>query len=291
MIVAKLRGRLGNQMFQYAVARALAARVETETKLDASWIEHPEGSDGRRYELRPFALDVDLAHVRTFARLPVARRVLRPLQRALPRRRPFLRVIREPNTFAFVPQVVTAGDGVYLDGFWQSEDYFADQAALIRRELNIPRPVRESAVGLAEDIERETSVSMHVRRGDYLTAKVSSLLTPLPIDYYLRGLDVVVGKVGPCRTFVFSDDPDWCEQQLRLDDSAVIVRNDGQSAPLEDLYLMSRCNHHIIANSSFSWWGAWLDPSPEKVVVAPRRWFNDPALASAPRVPRNWVAI
>jgi hypothetical protein len=179
MIVAKLSGRLGNQMFQYAAARSLAARLNTEVKLDTSWLEY-KGAKGpaRRYELDRFGLDVRVGHVRDFARLPAEKPALQALQRIRPRRRPFLRVIREDPYGEFVPEVLNAEDDVYLDGYWQCEDYFAAHEQLIRSDFSFPGPLSEAGAALAGKIELGPSVSMHVRRGDYVRSRFIYSLTP-----------------------------------------------------------------------------------------------------------------
>jgi hypothetical protein len=290
MIVAKLSGRLGNQMFQYAAARSLAARLGTEVKLDTSWLEY-KGAKGpaRRYELGRFGLDVRVGHVRDFARLPAEKPALQALQRIRPRRRPFLRVIREDPYGEFVPEVLNAEDDVYLDGYWQCEDYFAAHEQLIRSDFSFPGPLSEAGAALAGKIELGTSVSMHVRRGDYVRSR---FIYSLDADHYRRAFELIAGNTGDLQVFVFSDDPGWCKENLCLDRPTVVVGREDIVDPFENVHLMSRCEHHVIANSTFSWWGAWLNPRPGKIVVAPTRWFRDPEIANGePRTPRSWIRL
>jgi Glycosyl transferase family 11 len=292
MVVAKLMGRLGNQMFQYATARSAAARVDTSVKLDTSWIDYYRGRSGPNwpYELDRFPLDVEVGHIRKYARLPAHRRLQRALQRILPRRRPLLRVIREDSSYAFVPEVLTAGNDVYLDGFWQCEDYFSDSEGLVRSEFAFQAPLSESGNELARQIEVGTSVSLHVRRGDYLRVRS---LHALDREYYVRALQLLADELGDYQVVVFSDDLEWCKAHLKLERPTVFVeREHVTGSALEDMHLMSLCDHHVIANSSFSWWGAWLDPRPDKIVVAPKCWFRDPDLeAGDQRVPPSWIRI
>jgi Glycosyl transferase family 11 len=289
MIVAKLAGRLGNQMFQYATARSLAARIGTDVKLDTSWIESKRVGQPIRYELGAFELDVQVGNVFEFARLSADDRLIRALQRVRPLRPPVLKVIRERPGGEFVPQVLTARDNVYLDGFWQSAEYFEDHDWLIRRDFTFRSALTPSGATFARDIARSTSVSVHVRRGDYVN---SSFMYSLDSGMYERAIEIVTSQVGDVRIFVFSDEPDWCEVNLRFDYPTVVVRHeDDDDHSLEDLHLMSLCDHHVIANSSFSWWGAWLNPRTEKIVVAPRRWFRAPEAGAERRTPRDWIRI
>jgi Glycosyl transferase family 11 len=289
MIVAKLAGRLGNQMFQYATARSLAARVGTEVKLDTSWIESKREGQPIRYELGSFGLNAQVGNVLEFARLPGDGRLIRALQRVRPHRPPLLRVIREGSAGEFVPQVLSAGDNVYLDGFWQSEDYFEDHDLLIRRDFTFRDALTTTGAALAHEITRSTSVSVHVRRGDYVN---SSFMHSLDYELYERALAIVSREVDDVRIFVFSDEPDWCDENLRFEYPTVVVRHeDTDDHSLEDMHLMTLCDHHVVANSSFSWWGAWLNARPDKIVVAPKRWLRDPELPDERRTPRHWIRI
>jgi hypothetical protein len=265
MVVAKLSGRLGNQMFQYAAGRSMAERVG-------------------------FDLDVEVGHVRRFARLPAEKWLVRGLQRLRPSSRPFLEVIRERPFSAFIPEVLEAGDNVYLDGFWQSEAYFSAHAERIRGDLSYRGRLSDEGAAAAEQLPASTSVSVHVRRGDYVTSR---FMYALDADYYREAVRRIRQRVGKLRAFVFSDEPDWCEANLRFESPMLVVAHDlAHDRSLEDIHLMSKCNHHVIANSSFSWWGAWLNPSPEKIVVAPKRWFRDRNRESSePRVPSEWIRI
>ena len=201
-----------------------------------------------------------------------------------------LTVIREGPTGEFAPEVLAAADNVYLDGFWQSEDYFKEHEQLIREDFTLHSHLSQTGATLSKEIAHDTSVSMHVRRGDYVNSTFMYSHGP---DMYEKAIEIITREIGDVRIFVFSDEPDWCEANLRFDYPMMVVRHDdGLDHSLEDLRLMSLCDHHVVANSSFGWWGAWLDPRVEKIVVAPKRWFRDPGFASAERrIPRDWIGI
>ena len=282
MIVVRLQGRLGNQMFQYATGRSLAERHGAELVLDTSWAEQGETV----YELGFFELGVQACPVWEVARVPNPRRAVRVLQRLRPSRRRFLRVLEEPSHDVFEPEVLTAPDDSYLLGFWQFEEYFAAHEELIRRELAFP-PLTPASERVAEEIEGTVAVGMHVRRGDYASHDVFEGLGP---DYYARAADTIAEAVGEVAVFVFSDDPRWCAEHLAFDHATTIVdRPLPPDRHWEDLALMARCRHHVISNSSYGWWGAWLAPGEDKVVVAPRRWTRT-QYARDP-VPDRWVRV
>ena len=180
-------------------------------------------------------------------------------------------------------------DGTYLIGYFQSERYFAGQEAKIRSELRLREPPPPEIAELAGRASASQSVALHVRRGDYVTnnraAQVHGACSERYYDEASRGLRE---RHPDARFFVFSDDPAWCRSRLLgLGADAVYVAGNA-ARPELDLYLMSRCRHHIISNSSFSWWGAWLAEWPGQEVTAPEPWFDDPTLNSADLVPARW---
>jgi hypothetical protein len=284
VIVVQLTGGLGNQMFQYATGRALAAKHGTQLVLDSSWIAGTGGSvttEVRRYELACFALDAPLAQVADVARL---RRTL------VPSRRPVLQELVEPQFGQPCPELAQAGDNTYLRGYWQNVDYFGDAETLLRQDFTFSPAIAEEDAELARQIHEsaEPAVSVHVRRSDYVSDPgVRERMGTLEPEYYSRALDALGSGVGSVRQFVFTDDPEWCKTSIRLNDQDVIVGATGAA----EMHLMTLCDHHVLADSSFSWWGAWLSPSPAKIVVAPRPWLQDPRWDESGRIPADWVRI
>jgi hypothetical protein len=248
MIVVQLSGGLGNQMFQYATGRALAARHGTQVVLDSSWIES-EGDDA--YELGCFQLEAQLAPIEKIARLH---------RSVLPSRRPQL---QEASS-----ELLRAPDNTYLRGDLRNLTYFEDADALLRRDFTFRSEIVSQPAELAREIGESPvpTVSLHVR-------------TTLEPTYYSRAFDALGSGLGSVRLFVVTDDPEWCRTNLRLNDQDVIVGTTGAA----EMHLMTLCDHHVLADSSFSWWGAWLNSSPAKIVVAPQPWLQD--------LPADWVQI
>ena len=288
-------GRLGNQMFQYAAGRRLAVRHGVELVLYTSWFDYAR-TKGLSVgpELDPFELDVRLARVWDVARLQNPRPAIRALQHLRPSRRPFVTMIGEGSRFAFEPRVLEAGDRTYLAGYWQAEAYFKDVAPLIRNDFRFPALSDGSREVAAEiDSDPAQSVSVHVRRSDYVSsAQARALIGSLDLAYYRRAIDVVAASAGELAVYVFSDDPAWCRANMSFEHPTTIVdRPLAAGRAWEDMRLMCLCRHHVVANSSFSWWAAWLDPSPDKLVVAPRRWLAAGDDPDDRRVPETWLRV
>jgi hypothetical protein len=200
-------------------------------------------------------------------------------------------VVRE-RAFTFQPKVLGQRPPAYLDGYWQSEKYFGDVADVIRKDFTVKRAPSAANAAWLDRIGATVSVSIHVRRGDYVTnADANKFHGTCGIDYYQRAVQMLSSRLGGRpEFFVFSDDPAWVRANLDLGSHPhhYVTNNDAQTN-YEDLRLMSSCRHHIIANSTFSWWGAWLNASPDKVVVAPRRWFRADEMDDRDLVPSGWV--
>jgi hypothetical protein len=185
-------------------------------------------------------------------------------------------------------------DGVYLKGNWQSPKYFADIAEIIRNEFTLKKRLTEKSLRLAELIDSNESVSIHVRRGDY--AQTSNGLQHHGVcgeDYYCRCVDHIRQGVKHPQFFIFSDDPSWAADNFGHLEGSVFVDNDSHDA-CQDLWLMSHCKHNIIANSTFSWWGAWLNRHEGKIVLAPKQWFAEEvqfSMRTEDLFPSEWIAI
>lgn len=286
MIVSRLIGGLGNQMFQYAAGRALARRRGVPFRIDrrafADYRTHAFGMDCFQAELADAPADQLPGAVRE-SRL---NRLLRPLLRAP------MKVYAE-KAFTFDAEVLALPDGTYLDGYWQSEKYFADAADVVRADFTVRHAPSPANQRWLEHIRASNSVSLHVRRGDYVTnPSAAAVHGTCDLDYYRRAVQHVAQASGvePV-VFVFSDDPDWVAANLQLSCPMHLVRDNDAATNYEDLRLMTACRHHVIANSSFSWWGAWLDPRPEAIVVAPQRWFAAGTPDARDLVPQRWVRL
>lgn len=294
MIIVKLMGGLGNQMFQYAAGRRLAQRYNAELKLDLSHLGgNQDGITPRSFDLKHLNITAAIASPREMAEMcrPVPSRIeylwlwLRQSV-GLKKTRPYL--LRE-GQFHFDPELLHAPDNVYMEGYWQSERYFADISSIIRREFACKAPLAGANLELAEMITGCNSVSIHVRRGDYVTSKAASEYHGVcSLDYYRSCIDELAQAVPGLRLFVFSDEPGWAREQLKTGFPTTVVSHNGPEGAHEDLRLMSLCRHNINANSSFSWWGSWLNVNPEKMVFAPKLWFRDANRDTSDLIPQGW---
>lgn len=288
MIVVSLRGGLGNQLFQYAAARRLAHARRTQLVLDLGWYERtPSSNTPRNYELVNYPIEARGTHGAEdwWCRLHSGRLLGRLT--VIPRR---WRHFRERG-FDFDGSALHLADDTYLDGYWQSYCYFEDIADMIRKEATPSRAAGPRDVAVADVIAATRSVSVHVRRGDYVTRKSASTAHgACSLDYYRKAIAKVAAVVPDPHFFVFSDDVEWARRNLAAPGPISFVDHNGPEAAFQDLRLMSLCKHHVIANSSFSWWGAWLNPSLEKVVVAPAAWFAD-GRATRTLIPDSWLQL
>lgn len=293
MVIANIIGGLGNQMFQFAAARALALRTGAPLKLDVSGFTTYGLHQG--FELaRVFNIETDLAESED------VRKILgwqSPLCiRSLLSRRQFgvfrsSQLVIEPS-FNYWNGINELPGTCYLQGYWQSEKYFYDAAAQIREDFTFRPPLNKKNLKCAALISKVNAVSLHVRRGDYAsdvrTAATHGLCS---LDYYLAALRLVAERVPNARLFVFSDDISWVRQNLSLDLPAYFVDHNQGVSSFNDMRLMTMCSHHIIANSSFSWWGAWLNPNIDKIVIAPSHWFNTTHHDTRDIYCPNWVVL
>lgn len=287
-IISHLMGGLGNQMFQYAAGRRI--QVESGGELSVFF------EDGYRLAIRSYSLDAfqifakkaspkDLAAVGPERRLRRRIKLLlnMPIEKS---------VVREKQTFVYDPSLVDIKTDVYLIGSWQSYKY----VDAIRAQLMFDFRLKEKSdtIQSAWSTVAKTTcpVSMHIRRGDY--ANKASGFSILPLDYYKSALEFLRSKLGAFEVFVFTDDPEWAKgnlQELIAPNPMTVVSNP-ELKDFEELTLMSMCRHHIIANSSFSWWAAWLNDDPAKIVTAPRRWNGlDERIPTNDLIPPNWKLI
>lgn len=288
MIFVRLCGGLGNQIFQYAAGRALAFRWKTELVLDLDWyVRTPTTDTPRKFEMEKFCI--------------VARRMTETEERhaelhrgRLLRRLPWFprawKHVRERDA-NFDPAIMHAPDNAYLDGYWQSPLYFEDIALLLRNELATRAVPSPQDMQVLNSMPISRSVALHVRRGDYVThASAIQMHSTSGKDYYVSAMRLISEKIVDPHYFVFSDDMQWARENLTFSGDVSFVAHNGPDNAVNDLHLMASCDHQIIANSSFSWWAAWLNPRFEKIVIAPSRWFADgrPPLNL---IPNSWVRL
>lgn len=292
MIISNLIGGLGNQMFQYACGVALSARTQQNLRIATDQFDNYTLHNG--FELqRVFCVDTPLATGHELKDLlgwqssPRFRHVFgRPSLRWACSRRCCI----EPH-FHYWPAIHEWNGPAYVHGYWQSERYFSDVTTRVREAFSFRQPLDDADQAVQSHMQQQPSASLHVRRGDYTTSKNQGVYAQCDMRYYRTAINLLREQVPNVRIFAFSDDPDWVQAQLVPEFGALdIVRHNTGARSANDMRLMSSANHHIIANSSFSWWGAWLNPDPDKLVIAPKSWFVD-GKNDKDLIPPHWTRV
>ncbi len=284
MFIIKIMGGLGNQMFQYAFAKALCSNLEDSFKLDLTSFQ---GDNLRKFELNIFNITPDTATESDILRLKKKTKVPKFLRQILKVEKFDPKTYFEEKEFVFSSEVFQKKAPFYFEGFWQSEKYFKKAETSIRDDFTFKNLDFLKNKNLLESIKSTESVSIHIRRGDYVqNTKTKAIYDILTLDYYKNALTTIKNSVQKPVFYIFSDDPEWVKENLKLDDC---FYSTGENH-FEDFYLMQNCKHNIIANSSFSWWAAWLNNNPKKIVIAPNRWFSESSgLSYSDIVPENWI--
>ena len=284
MIVVKLTWGLGNQMFQYAAGRALALRHQTQLLLDTRAFAK---QSLREFSLDRFSIQVSVATAKDLHQWPSwSRKPSAWLQRlGISTNR-----YKQP-TFSFDPSWNAVSDNTMIEGYFQSEKYFSEIKSILRQEF-LPKSMPTGANRDFEMLITSTeSVMIHIRRGDYVSnPKALKTHGLCSISYYENALDQIYSKVKDPHFFIFSDDLDWVADNLHLRGDVAYVSGN-ISFPEIDLYLMSRCKHFVLANSSFSWWGAWLGGDEKSMRIAPRPWFDKPSFEESDLIPDMWIKM
>jgi len=282
-IITKIYGGLGNQMFQYACGKAVAYRLNTQLYIDLSWYK----KGNRIYMLNAFP------NLKCSVYSKVKSILIKILRRMGIKKEYF---INEPY-YSFWKGIEEIKSTVFMSGYWQNEKYFSDISQIVKQEFMFPEFDCIEAKNIEKTIkEAACSVSVHVRRGDYIeNQEVNSFHGLCSQDYYKKAVKIIVdknnGKVIP-ELYIFSDDPDWVKDNFDNCGltSVVVDIRDHKNKPFHDMHLMSLCQNHIIANSSFSWWGAWLS-SGSGIVVAPKYWFVEEKMKEYNPSLASWILI
>lgn len=284
MIAVELLGGLGNQMFQYATAKALSLDRNDKLILDKnlfiSYLRH-------NYSLSHFNIDAPFLEEEI---------VLDP---TLPEK--IKALISGKKTFAkyqetelpFDPELFNKTDkNIYLKGYFQTEKYFIQHAEQIRKDFEITSPLKILTQNMLRTIAAENSVSLHIRRGDYVSnPEANAFHGTCDLNYYHRAVSILNETIENAVFFIFSDDIAWAKENLKIDNRTYYIDFNDAASNFEDIKLMSACQHNIIANSSFSWWGAWLNDNNTKTVIAPKKWFNNDTHSSEDIIPESWLKI
>ena len=288
MIVVKIIGGLGNQLFQYSYAKSLQQKGY-KVKIDISAFETYKLHGG--YFIDRYLIDIELAtpgELRRFGVLGVASKLKK--QFGFKNNR-----LTGEEFFFFDDRLMSPEDDTYIQGYFQSEKYFLEIREVILSQISLKNSLSTYNAGIQKEISMcKISCSIHMRRGDYLTNSVANKVHGvLDIEYYKESIELLENKFSDnIWYFIFSDDMEWVVDNLHIKNST-FVDSDQDSCPNEDIFLMSLCDHNIIANSSFSWWGAWLNNNGKKVVISPKQWFMDKKMNdnTFDLIPSIWIRV
>lgn len=285
MVVIKIWGGLGNQMFQYAFYKALLDKGK-RCKLDISYYNYFNPHNG--YELeRLFQIEAQYAtwdEIKKLAnaKLDYAGRLMLKVHR---KRTHYIQNPKE--NFGFDSTLLQVDDG-YIQGYFYSEKYFFHIEEDIRKDFFF-KEILPSNEGLLLEIENSNSIGIHIRRGDYVNSKYN-LSEVCNIAYYERAIEHTQERVFEPKYYIFSDDLEWCRNNLPINNAVFVDINRGKDSYM-DMCLMSRCKHNIIGNSSFSWWGAWLNGNAEKIIVSPKQWTTNNKIKGESIIPSSWCIL
>jgi hypothetical protein len=292
-IIVQLQGGLGNQLFQYATARALAHQHQATLLLDQSWFTKAY-DDVTPRELLISLLNTKGALISLDSPPKRPKRIRRILQKLWPIN-PF--VYFEKNAYYFDPSLLKAPafktQNLYLMGYWQSYRYFESIKKILQSEVSPKFPLDAHYQNYLNQIQASRSAMVHVRRGDYVhLASAAKVHGFIGLDYYQQGMEALLLKNPETQFFVFSDDLDWAKENLPHQDKITFIKSlEKSDAVIQELELMTHCQNHLIANSSLSWWAAWLAKSVNNTVICPSRWTNDPTKNWDDLLPANWQRI
>lgn len=293
MLIIKLQGGLGNQMFQYAFASILAHKNNTNVLLDGGGFERVEKIPGftpRTFQLAHFNnqyIWASTSDIISFQQISIINKVKKKLGFNYPK------IYKEPS-FIFKEVALSIQSPVYLKGYFQSYKYFVGYEDFIRQVFSFPiDSLDERNKGLLVKVKSSNCIAVHIRRGDYVNDTLTAAYHGnCSLAYYSAAIKLLVSKNKEFTFVFFSDDSDWVKRQFEdLPYSKIFVDHNKEENSWKDMLLMSSCRHAIIANSSFSWWAAWLNTHPEKIVIAPKNWFKTKDLDTTTLLPEEWIKI
>lgn len=292
MIIVKLGGGLGNQMFQYAFAKYLALKHDTTLKVDIQSLLSRKAVRKsfvfRNYDLDIFNITPQLAEQKEVDAFKRSSSHLtdKVLTKLLGFKKGY---IHEPH-FHFSKSCFAAPDNAYLDGYWQSEKYFSNISdQLKQQDFSFKQPLQPGGKELLAEISSSNAVCLNVRRGDFVT---NSFHGTCSIEYYQKAEEMIRAQVTDPTFYVFSDEIEWCRNNLLLQSTTKYIGHEYAGTKFQDyLRLMAACKHFIIPNSTFAWWAVWFNNNKDKIVIAPKNWFGDNTIKTTDLTSPNWLLI
>jgi hypothetical protein len=276
MIITRLAGGLGNQMFQYAFARALSIKYNTNLKIDLSFLKNR--NMGPNFTYRNYELDI----------FNVVEDFNSTFENCIRFDEPHLNYSKE-----IVDNINRQIDkDIMIDGYWQSVKYFEESKSVIKSDFTFKSLVDNSSVDkiklMLDDIRSTNSVMLNIRRTDFLNNDFHGVMG---LDYINKSTELLESKIDNPKYFIFSDDIEWCEENIKLNNMVIVDHSYKGDRFSYYLQLMKECKNFIIPNSSFAWWSAWLSDSPNKIVIAPKKWFTNESINTSDLIPSDWIRI
>jgi len=293
MIIIKLEGGLGNQMFQYALANIVAKKNETTILIDNTFFSQTQKKEGftpRNFELSIFNntyINASSSDIATFYKPSILEKFKSKLGFNS------FKVYYEKQ-FGFDNNLQSINSPVYLSGYFQSYKYFIGHESFIRKLFAFPFEKLDAVNRkMLLKINNSNSISVHIRRGDYVSDKITqNYHGNCSLSYYEEAISNIASKIDDITFFFFSDDLEWVKKQFKdLSYPKFFIDHNQNNDNWKDMFLMSSCNHNIIANSSFSWWAAWLNANIDKKVIAPKKWFSDAEKNANDLIPVEWIRL
>ena len=287
MIITRLKGGLGNQMFLYALGRLLSIKNKTKLKLDTTYLELDEL---RNYELKNFNINAEV--IPSPFRLTILPRIAYKILKVLSKKLKLKDLYPEQKDYYFDKNILKRKVFI-LDYYWHCEDYFKDIKDIIKKEFTLKNELDKENKLMLKKIINSNSICIHIRRGDIaLGNRGKEIGRVLSLNYYYNAIKLITKKIKNPHFFVFSDDPIWTKENLKTNFPTTYVNINGPNEGYKDLNLMKHCKHFIIFSSSFSWWAAWLSENKKKIVIAPKQWFSERKKEDiVPNDPRKWPNI
>lgn len=288
MIIIKLNGGIGNQMFQYAFGRRMSIESKAGLKLDITGFNDDKVYQ-RKFSLACFNINENYATERDLKRAQLfkSKSFIGKLIRVLSKIKKYNKryILNEKTLFVFDSNVIRKYKSVYIEDNWQNEKYFTKIEDLIRKDFSFKEPLKGTVLNIADRIQCSNSVAIHLRKYDDIPNQSIHTLT---LNYYFEAIKYLTERFNNLHFYIFSDNPEWAKENLLLSYDATFVE---QNKDYEDLRLMSLCKHQIIANSSYSWWAAWLNNNPHKIIISPQKWFGNSIYDTSDLIPEKWIRI
>lgn len=273
MIIVQLCGGMGNQMFQYAMGRNISIKYDVPLKLDLSFLKNR--NMGPNFVYRDY--DLDLFNIKEDFQINTTN---------------FIRIGEQHFHYnSNVENILKdRSKDFLLCGYWQSPKYFIDNESVIRNDFSFKNPIDVSGrvFDMLSDIVSSNSIMLNVRRTDYLNTNFHGVMG---MDYINRCVSHIENFVNDPKYFVFSDDVDWCRNNIKLSNMTIVDHSYKGDRFGSYLQLMKSCKHFVIPNSSFAWWSAWLNDSADKIVISPKKWFTDISINTNDLIPSSWIRI